>query len=215
MKVAEGDGGGWRPTPAPTNAQLARMYREASGRLVLRNYTNLIGGYIWAWLLFVLAAWTYNRTATSPPDAISQAELIRMAVALATFSIAGFWTLALPRVVTYDDATAVVVNPLRTYRVDLASVDSLESSRLSYPRLTVSGRTIRMIGLEQPLLESLGDAGENAALLRGEIENAGADGQGHQRPAMTVGHTNPGLGGSLLLVAWAGYVVSFFGPIGA
>lgn len=199
---------GWTPQTPPSTAELAERYRAAdSGQLVLRNLSNAIGGSISAWIFYLLVATVINPSATSGPEAFSLTELVIVGAVLVCGSVGSYWILVVPRITTYDNGTALIVNPIRTYRVDLRQVQSLSSSRLSFPRLKVGNVSIALVALEQPLLESITDTSENTALLAGEIENA----KRHEAPsevvAMSVGLTNPRLGGWLFLVAWTAYAV--------
>lgn len=171
-----------------------------------RNLSNMFWGYALAWGLFGMAALLLNKSILTDPDPMTPREVAAYGAGTFLASIAALCVLARP-FVTLTSGVLTVRNPLRTYAVELAAVESLESGLAGFPKLTVAGRVIRIFGMEESGLQKMAGGSDDMAVLQAEIADAGG-------PSRREG-VQPGWGlldksSTLLLLAWSLYLVSWF-----
>jgi hypothetical protein len=172
----------------------------------LRKLSNMFWGYVVAWGLFGMAALLLNKSILTGPDPMAPREAATYGAGLFLASIAAFCVLARP-FVTLASGVLIVRNPLRSYAVELAAVESLDSGLAGFPKLTVAGRAIRMFGMEESGLQKMAGGSDDMAVLQAEIADAG-DASGREEP-LQVRWALLDKSLSLLLIAWSLYLVSW------
>lgn len=167
-----GESTGWTPRGGESTEDiLARMTDRKTGRLVLRNVSNLFYGRLSAWGMFGLAAVALNRNALSGPDPYAPHELLMYWLGALTISLACELVLARPRVIVVKDNCAVR-NPLLVYKFSLADVTSLEPGIFGYTHIVLPSRKIRALGLETSLYQELTTKSGPSAALASEVDRA-------------------------------------------
>lgn len=145
----------WRPRSLPSPLEQARLDRlnPRTGELRLRNGSNMFWGHALAWGLVGAAALGLNKSILTDSDPMTPAEVLAYATGIFLASVTALCVLGRPYV-TVGEGTALVRNPMRTYRFQLADVESLNSGFCGFPRLIVAGRGIRVMGLEESTLDT-------------------------------------------------------------
>lgn len=171
-----------------------------------RNLSNMVWGYVVAWGLFGMAALLLNKSTLTDPDPMTPRAAAAYGVGLFVVSIAALGVLARPSV-TLRSGVLTVRNPMRAHSVELAAVESLQSGLVGFPKLTVAGRTIRLIGMEESGLAKMAGGSDDMAVLKAEIAEAGAP-TGTETVQKRWVPFDKGL--CLLLLAWSLYLASWF-----
>ncbi|GAA4117766.1 hypothetical protein GCM10022415_15980 [Knoellia locipacati] len=197
----------WRPAtlPSPLEAGIAAR-TDASGRLTLRSDSNMFWGHVVAWLLLAVAVGANNRSGLSGPDALTVGQAVLVAACLFVTSLAALMVFGRPHV-TVADRWVTVRNPLRTYRMDISTLESLDEGFWGFPLLRLrGGRSLRVFGLGESSNESMQGGGDGAVILRSLISQEEAGTPAVQQES---GHWSL-MSGSLilLLLGWLAYVLA-------
>ncbi len=163
-------------------------------------------GHVLAWGLVGAAALGLNKSILTDSDPMTPAEVLAYATGIFLVSVTALCVLGRPYV-TVREGTALVRNPLRTYRVQLADVESLKSGFWGFPQLIVAGRGIRVMGLEETTLDYLAGGSDDMAVLHTELGKQPSKTPSTQGIRARWAIMDRGL--ALLLAAWAAYALSF------
>lgn len=197
----------WRPAtlPSPLEAVIAAR-TDAAGRLTLRSDSNRFWGHVVAWLLLIVAAVANNRSGLSGPDALTVGQAVLVAACLFITSIAALIVLGRPHV-TVVDRSVTVRNPLRTYRLDRSTMESLDEGFWGFPLLRLRGRrSLRVFGLGESSNESMQGGGDGAVILRSLIPEERAGTQTVQQESSHWSLMSGSL--LLLLLGWLAYALA-------
>ena len=176
-----------------------------------RNLANMFCGYALAWGLFGMAALILNKSILTDSDPMTPGEVVAYAVGTFVVSTGALCVLARPSVTLDSHETLTVRNPLRVYRCDFAAVESLTSGFWGFPKLTVAGRAIRIMGMEESNLQLMSGGSDDMAVLRAELaDRQGGDIRAVGREACRSRWALLDRGLVLLWGAWALYAISFF-----
>jgi hypothetical protein len=164
-------------------------------------------GHVLAWGLVGAAALGLNKSILTDSDPMTPGEVLAYASGMFLASVTALCVLGRP-CVTVREGTVFVRNPLRTYRFQLADVESLESGFWGFPRLIVAGRRIRAMGLEETTLDHLPGGSDDMAVLHAEL---GEQPSRHGTRSAAGIHARASImdrGLAFLLAGWAAYALS-------
>lgn len=200
----------WRPRSLPSPLEQARLDRlnPRTGELRLRNGSNMFWGHALAWGLVGAAALGLNKSILTDSDPMTPAEVLAYATGIFLASVTALCVLGRPYV-TVGEGTALVRNPMRTYRFQLADVESLNSGFWGFPRLIVAGRGIRVMGLEESTLDHLAGGSDDMAVLHTELGKQPSRHENQSAAGICARWAIMDRGLALLLAGWGAYALSF------
>lgn len=205
----------WRPRSAPPASEYAieRRADPKTGRIMLSNLANRIGGCIGAWGILAFAASTVRPSVNErASDALATSTLVTFVAAPMFFvSVSSFLLLARPYVaLTPDGRFATVRNPIFVYLVDLSQVAGISVTGSGWPKLDFVNRRSLWIGLEQPFRPSRDYWSEDLDILQHRIYLVKSKGPELCAEPTTRMRSIMGGGLTLLLVGWTVYLMLFW-----
>ena len=184
------------------------MRDPETGEMRFRNRSNTFWGYIAAWALFALAALLLNKSILTDPDPMSASEVARYAAAMFMASTTALCIMGRPYV-TLREGLVTVRNPLRVYRFALSHVESVEDGFFGFPKLVASGRTIRVMGMEQTGFDPLEGGSDDIVVFKAELADREKTTGDPAEAGLSMRWSPMDRGLALLLAVWAVYAASF------
>lgn len=99
---------------------------------------------------------------------------------------------------------------LRVYVFSLSQVESVADGFWGFPKLSVAGRTIRVMGMEQNGMDQIGGGSDDMVVSRAEPADSVHADFDPSRAGVRVRWSPIDRGLALLLAAWGAYAASFF-----